>query len=494
MKRLAIILPYNEEHIENFTNHFKATIQENSDLYYKLIFLKQKSNRPLNKGKLFNIGYMLQRGKFDDFCFHDSDLIPISDECDYSYEDGKPISLVGMRNKIEFGEQSEVQNFDTYTLPYDEYFGGATLFSKEHFQKVNGYSNEYWGVGYEDYDLLLRCVVKGLSVHTESEIQISKTYGTFNGRNSYIEIPAENMKIKKLTSKSFAMSVWFYPEDEPPYGADVDNNRCEYSIITRPGYHTGLAYCYGGFIKSCIWIRPHGSSEREPVVIQVPMRTNSWYNVGLSVDDKRGKVSLYINGKEMASKEYEGELIDYYNKPYYVGVGDPNLGVWRNYHKGQISEVGIWSDELKDYEMELIFEKGVVNNKGEYSIAKKPVGFWDFRGGYDNITFDVSGNHNHAKFYNVGFANKSLKTNKERYLPYRRNGAYGYLSSEEQYLNLENLSRSQHPELMTNRNTFNKKVRTNMSDIETDGLTSTKFRIVNRKNYQEKHEVIEVVI
>ena len=131
---------------------------ESGDLYYKLIFLKQKSNRPLNKGKLFNIGYMLHKDKFDYFCFHDSDLIPISDECDYSYEK-KPISLVGMRNKIEFGDQEKVQNFDEYSLPYDEYFGGATLFSKEHFQEVNGYSNEYWGVGYEDYDLLLRCVV-----------------------------------------------------------------------------------------------------------------------------------------------------------------------------------------------------------------------------------------------------------------------------------------------------------------------------------------------
>ena len=119
---------------------------------------------------------------------------------------------------------------------------------------------------------------------------------------------------------------------------------------------------------------------------------------------------------------------------------------------------------------------------------------WDFISGYDDITFDVSGNGNHAKFYNVGFANKSLKSNTERYLPYRRNGAYGYLSSNEDYLNLENLMRSEHPEIMTNRNTFNKKVRNEMQDMDADGLSSTKFRIVNRNDYQEKHEIIEVVI
>ena len=77
-------------------------------------------------------------------------------------------------------------------------------FSKEHFQEVNGYSNEYWGVGYEDYDLLLRCVVKGLSVRTEIETPVSKTYGSFNGTNSYIEIPSENAKIKNTTNKSFS--------------------------------------------------------------------------------------------------------------------------------------------------------------------------------------------------------------------------------------------------------------------------------------------------
>ena len=119
---------------------------------------------------------------------------------------------------------------------------------------------------------------------------------------------------------------------------------------------------------------------------------------------------------------------------------------------------------------------------------------WDFKGGYDNITFDISGNGNHAKFYNVGFANKFLKSNTERYLPYRRNGAYGYISSEEQYLNLEQLKVSDHPEIMTNRNTFNKNVRNQMQNTDKDGLSSTKFRIVNRYDYQKKHEIIEVVI
>ncbi len=64
MKRLAVILPHTD-YIDHFINHFEATVKGD----YKLIFLKQKSNRPLNKGKLFNIGYMLYKDKFDYFCF-----------------------------------------------------------------------------------------------------------------------------------------------------------------------------------------------------------------------------------------------------------------------------------------------------------------------------------------------------------------------------------------------------------------------------------------
>jgi len=47
---------------------------------------------------------------------------------------------------------------------------------------------------------------------------------------------------------------------------------------------------------------------------------------------------------------------------------------------------------------------------------------------------------------------------------------------------------------MTNRNTFNKKIKNQMQDIDKDGLSSTRFRIVNKESYQGKHEIIEVVI
>lgn len=488
MSKLVIILPYVEEHLENFTSHFEAIVEGD----YKLVFMKQKSNRPLNKGKLFNIGYLLHKSNFDYFCFHDAHLIPISSECDYSPEE-KPMSLISKMNIMDFGQQEFIQDFNDFILPYDEYFGGAVMFNKKHFNQINGYSNEYWDIGYEDYDLLLRCVSKGLPVRQEIEKEVKKSYVEFDGMRTHLRIDADTPKLKRLTNKSFSVSSWFFVEEAPPYGANVDNNRCEYSIFSRPGFHTGLSYIHGGFLKGVIWTKMSASSEKKPTTIQVPLQPNNWYHVAMSINDKEQSFSLFVNGIKVGERDYSGDLIQYMNKPYYIGVGDYNSSSWRNFFKGQIAEVGIWSESLEDYEVGLIYEKGITKN-GEFTISKIPQGFWDFTAGYENFTFDRSGNNNHAFMHQVGIAKKSLKTNNERYLPYRRNGVYGYLSSHESYKDLNNLFKSNKKNILTNRNTFNTKVMNQMNDMDKDGLNSTRFRIVKREKFHEKHEIIEVLI
>ena len=35
-------------------------------------------------------------------------------------------------------------------------FGGATLFTPDEFRRMNGYSDEYWGWGGEDDDMIGR--------------------------------------------------------------------------------------------------------------------------------------------------------------------------------------------------------------------------------------------------------------------------------------------------------------------------------------------------
>ena len=43
-----------------------------------------------------------------------------------------------------------------YKLPYTSLIGGVLAMTKEHFFRVNGFSNIFWGWGGEDDDMAIR--------------------------------------------------------------------------------------------------------------------------------------------------------------------------------------------------------------------------------------------------------------------------------------------------------------------------------------------------
>ena len=59
------------------------------------------------------------------------------------------------------------------------------------FKKVNGYSNEYWGWGFEDDDLLMRLTEQNIFTDTKLlRFQNSITSGLYlHGDYSYVECP-----------------------------------------------------------------------------------------------------------------------------------------------------------------------------------------------------------------------------------------------------------------------------------------------------------------
>ncbi|CAB4036475.1 beta-1,4-N-acetylgalactosaminyltransferase bre-4-like [Paramuricea clavata] len=94
---------------------------------------------------LFNIGYKeaLRLHDFQCFVFHDVDLL-LEDDRNYYGCALNPRHLSVAVDK--FG----------YRLPYFTICGGVVSFTKEQFEKINGYSNVYWGWGGEDDDLYQR--------------------------------------------------------------------------------------------------------------------------------------------------------------------------------------------------------------------------------------------------------------------------------------------------------------------------------------------------
>ncbi|CAI9553061.1 unnamed protein product [Staurois parvus] len=99
----------------------------------------------LNRAKLLNIGFVeaLKEYDYNCFVFSDVDLIPMDDRNIYKCYN-QPRHLSVSMDKFGFG------------LPYTQYFGGVSALSREQFERINGFPNNYWGWGGEDDDIYNR--------------------------------------------------------------------------------------------------------------------------------------------------------------------------------------------------------------------------------------------------------------------------------------------------------------------------------------------------
>jgi hypothetical protein len=118
--------------------------------------IEQEDGKPFNRGKLLNIGFHIssQKDSYKNFCFHDVDLIPVN--VDYSFADD-PTHLSSEVEQLGWKYPPVINGFE-----YPDIFGGIILFTENKFREINGYSNDYWGWGAEDDDILIRIRRKGI--------------------------------------------------------------------------------------------------------------------------------------------------------------------------------------------------------------------------------------------------------------------------------------------------------------------------------------------
>ena len=177
-QKLGILVPYRnrEDHLKYFVPTIKEYLNDKG-IQNSIYIIEQGNKKPFNRGKLLNVGYELFKDECDYVCFHDVDLIPQEDSCDYSVVH-RPTHLASRLSKFN------------YQLVYDEYFGGVTLFNKNHFELINGFSNEYWGWGYEDDDILYRCRKRGVPLYE-------------NRLGKYSKLSHENKMVLQFIDKSY---------------------------------------------------------------------------------------------------------------------------------------------------------------------------------------------------------------------------------------------------------------------------------------------------
>lgn len=199
--RLGIIIPYRDrlEHLQT-TTPILSRIGE-------VFVIEQHDNKPFNRAKLLNIGYLKCKDAFDYFAAHDVDMIP--ERMDYYLYPYNPCHIATMTE--QFG----------YMMPYPDYFGGVTLFPNHKFEQVNGYSNEYWSYGGEDDEIKRR--------FTEKKIPIESRQCRFSS------LPHERIIDRELRMKNVARL-------RAPVDWEDGLSSCKYHIVTieKSEYYTLL--------------------------------------------------------------------------------------------------------------------------------------------------------------------------------------------------------------------------------------------------------------
>ena len=167
MYKNIILIPYRnrKEHLDQF-------LKEVLFLFYKylnpfkIIIIEQLNDKKFNRGKLLNIGYHLFKDSSKYFFHHDVDILP----------NEKTIKTLYI-----------CENYDILRIynGHNSSLGGIVKFTKESFEKINGFPNYIWGWGIEDRSFYYRCKTLNLNI---SNNFTDKNNFTFlkHSSNSYI--------------------------------------------------------------------------------------------------------------------------------------------------------------------------------------------------------------------------------------------------------------------------------------------------------------------
>jgi len=149
--RLAIVVPYRDraEHLTRLLPHLVTFFERDRfarAIPYEIHVAEQAPGRPFNRGAMKNVGFALAHRNADYVVFHDVDYLPIW--ADYSRVHA-PTSLIAYGVEGQANEATDTPGC-VVALPVDD------------FVRINGYSNDYWGWGFEDLDLQQRIRRLGL--------------------------------------------------------------------------------------------------------------------------------------------------------------------------------------------------------------------------------------------------------------------------------------------------------------------------------------------
>ncbi len=417
MHKLGVIVPYRNRpnQLKHFLNHIRRYL-EDRDIIFEIIIVEQTEKNNFNRGKLLNIGFLkAEELKCNYVVFHDIDMLPI--DADYSYT-SKPTHLI---------TELDLPEGVSRTL-FDEYFGGVTIFPSNIFRQINGYSNKYFGWGFEDDDLLLRCLENHIELDGKQLIQKGREAIAleFNGKDSFVAIPN---KLSILRNFSIFVSFGY---DEIMFTNEVVTD--ENSIFSIPGYDTTLTVNSFFDLTFQFWKYNLNS-------ISIPSKglQSGRYNAIITVDTKGANhnssdyippvVKLYINGQKVGENTFDKLLNIRKQKYIYLGVGDPEREMKKNWFKGTIDTFATYSEALSDKECSKI-SNNLTNSLFNFKSNDYLTSYYDMKFVDGTELLDLKGENN-GRVFNCEQKQVQVSTNITKPIPYRKKGKFKVLPHEE---------------------------------------------------------------
>jgi len=348
--KLGVCVPYRnrEEHMNNFVPHIHKFLNDRG-IEHAIYLGHQCDDKLFNRGLMKNVA---AKAAFDDGCdyivWHDIDMVPEDDSCDYSFPTDAPQHIAVRISQSD------------YMLKYEEYFGGAVLFTKEQVEKTNGYSNDYWDWGMEDDDLFWRCQLEGYTDKKYIDEPKIENVAKYNGIDSVTQL-LPSSHLRGCLNENHTISILVKAEqqiEKAPIYLIGDNERIfvEYPIFRKPGFDWGISFNNSRAYTSMMW-----DSKKNHIYQWMKRYEGEWTWVTMTVDAKNKKMHLYLNGNESDARngtgtqspiDYENDLKRYGAEPFYIGHtpswenGNPN-----KWFKGFVSKIKMWNKCLTQEEI-----------------------------------------------------------------------------------------------------------------------------------------------
>jgi len=451
MQKLGVIVPYRNRYEQ--LQIFKARISEyleKKGIPFELIIVEQDDAKLFNRGMLLNIGFKYAKKMGCRYVvFHDVDLIPY--DVDYSYSE-YPIHLAKNVFESETGKKKE---------SFDQYFGGVTIFPEREFRRINGYSNKYWGWGFEDDDLFLRCEINGCELDT-SYLENSKTdYKalTFNGLDSYVA-GKNNFDLKSGAT----IFISFRPGD---LSYDFEKESDFFTAFCLPGFGTDTLIAYNSFK------RYHFStydSEKRPLYLNSEIIEPYQTNICAVFDPVKKKVFIYQDGVLLGETDQYEELFPYENqKSFYLGASNPKRAWSQNFFKGTIDTFAVIQKPMEAKEVSDLCT-GLKFSDYKKNNLLKVLYTANYIEEYKMI--DLSGNGNDGKIFNCEIKDIKLPKYTQVKIPHRRNSTFHSLKHEENgFFNNKWKDQS----TRWNQLRYHNEILKNKSNVSEDGLSDLQF-------------------